>query len=402
MAKIKGVKAEKGKQAPETEQHAHAAAPDAGGAIEAGAAVIAAGTANYGAAKVVTLNGDDKAILDMPFAPFKVEIVDIDVVLVFQDGSKIVVPGMALAAFSGRAPLLVFTDKEISADEAVATVGEIKEQVAPIKFALSSASSDEAIDSKADGEKAEQGGGVQPDQSAATQAQNAAQEANQHKSDQEAKALTEKISNTQNSSSASPGVISAAAVEPNADDAIGPAGIGKLVPKLVFTLYNKEGVTTGTENGSTTVKGSTGGPNSSTDAAYTAQSAKEHISGTAGSDVIYADNPMQAPAGASLRTLHVEAMVPARDLNLLQITIPSLPDGYSIANATKTDKGWVIGDGRDRQISRQPVAFHLRGGADLSGARRRYSCGIERISGRVLPAHTAWPVERPPESVQRG
>ncbi|MEB1815074.1 hypothetical protein, partial [Adlercreutzia mucosicola] len=59
-------------------------------------------------------------------------------------------------------------------------------------------------------------------------------------------------------------------------------------------------------------------------------------------DIIRADDPDIAPSGASLRVLHVEAMVPVRGLSLLQVTIPSLPPGFSIANATLTDNGWVV------------------------------------------------------------
>ena len=68
MAAIKGFKAVKGKPVPQEEQRVHAAVPDTGGAIEGGGAVIAAGTANYGAAKVVTLSDEDKAELGIPFA----------------------------------------------------------------------------------------------------------------------------------------------------------------------------------------------------------------------------------------------------------------------------------------------------------------------------------------------
>jgi Ca2+-binding RTX toxin-like protein len=345
MARIKGSSGSgKAKAAAGGDQKAHAAAPAASDVadIPGGAAVISVGTANYGAAKVVTLNADDKAELGIPFAPFKTEIVDIDVVLVFRDGSKIIIPGMALAAFSGRKPLIVFSDKEITADQAVSTVGEIKEQVAPIKLALSSANSEEQSEAHKNGDKPQDGGAVQPGDSSTSQAEHAAQAEQQHRFDQESSRLTEKISNTTSSAGAPPGIISARAAEPSPDDAIGPAGIGKLVPKLTFTLFNQEGVTTGISNGVTTIKGSTGGPSSSTDARYAAQSAKETITGTAARDVIYADNPAQAPNGETARTLHVEAMVPAKGLELLQVTIPSLPAGYSIANGTLTAKGWVV------------------------------------------------------------
>jgi len=66
------------------------------------------------------------------------------------------------------------------------------------------------------------------------------------------------------------------------------------------------------------------------------------IEGTLGSDVIYADDPAKAPQGTSLRVLNVVAEVPAKGLDLLEVLIPSLPPGYAIANATLTDKGWLV------------------------------------------------------------
>uniref|UniRef100_UPI00260C08C0 calcium-binding protein n=2 Tax=unclassified Novosphingobium TaxID=2644732 RepID=UPI00260C08C0 len=300
----------------------------------------------YGTAKVVNLGADDRAELGIAYGPFKVEIVDIDAILTFADGTKIIIPGMALAAFSGRKPLLVFTDKEVLAEASMADVGEIRESAVAIDFSLSSADAETPSDNeaKADGEKPPAGGAVQPGDAADAQQNTAAQEENKHKSDAEASRLTDKISSTQASAGAPANVNppSKASDTPAPDDALGPAGLGKLVPTLQFSLFNKEGVTTTTESGVTTVTGSTGGAGSATNAAFAPQSAKETITGTASGDLIYADNLQQAPAGASLRVLTVEAMVPAGSLDLLQVTIPSLPDGYTIANAVKTERGWVV------------------------------------------------------------
>jgi len=132
------------------------------------------------------------------------------------------------------------------------------------------------------------------------------------------------------------------AAEVAPDDAIGPSGIGKLVPKLTFELFNAEGVTRSTENGETVITGSTGGPDSSKNASFAAQSAPESIEGTSGDDVIFADDPAKAPQGTSLRVLDVVAEVPAANLQLLEILVPSLPAGYSIVNGTLTDKGWLV------------------------------------------------------------
>lgn len=61
---------------------------------EPGGAV--AGKSDLGLVKVIALDPDDKAKLGIPFAPFKVEIADVDVVLVFADGSRIIIPGMTV------------------------------------------------------------------------------------------------------------------------------------------------------------------------------------------------------------------------------------------------------------------------------------------------------------------
>ncbi|MFZ2982730.1 MAG: calcium-binding protein, partial [Sphingobium sp.] len=337
MARIKGSTGRGGKGAVIKEPVAHAAEVPADIDVN-----VAKGMTNYGDAKIINLGDDGRAVLERFFGAFKAEIIDVDVVLLFEDGTKIIIPGMALAVFSGSNPQLVFKDKTMAAEAAVDGVGEIKEQSSPIKFGLSSASADEETTKQAVGEKDKNAGGIQPTDSAQSQANAAAKEDNQHKSDEDASRLTQKISNTPSSAGAPASPPSARSVEPTPDDAIGEAGIGKLVPQLKFTLFNQEGVKTGAEAGETVVRGSTGGTGSAKDASYGAQSTKEQVSGTAGDDTIYADNPAITPSGTSLRVLHVEAMVPAKDLSLLSILIPSLPAGYSIANATQTDKGWLV------------------------------------------------------------
>ena len=355
----------------------------------------------YGAAKVVALDSDDKAKLGIKYAPFKVEIADVDVVLVFGDGSRIIIPGMALAAFSGRKPVIQFSDKDFSADQAVGMVGEITPQSAALELHLSSA------DTPKPNEDPKQAAAVQPEDSAQAQAEAEAKQEQQHKSDDEGKALTEKISDTPPQTSSPPGVMSPRAADAAPDDALGPAGIGKLVPKLTFTLYNEEGVTRSTENGQTVITGSTGGPDSSKNAGFKAQSAPESIDGTSGNDVIYADNPAKAPQGNSLRVLHVVAEVPAGGLDLLQVLIPSLPPGYAVVNGTLTDKGWLVSidqgqhreadhhGRRDRQDGPRPdqrIAFRVRSSTYLQGAAKHRRGRRQRLPGRVLLPRPARPV----------
>lgn len=309
---------------------------------ESGAASTGVDVKALGSLKVIDLGQDGKAVLGVPYAPFKAQIVDVDLVLVFADGSRIVIPGMALAAFSGQAAQLIFTDKTFTSTDVIGTVGEIKEQNQAFKLSLSSEESDHKR-GKDGGDKAEEAQ-VQPQEAAQAQQEQVKQQQDQHKSDEDSKRLTEKISDTRASASPPPSAVASSASHDKGDKpgAGSGAGLGKLVPTLSFELYNHEGVATRSEGKVNLVTGSTGAAGSAKDATYAGQSARETITGTGSDDIIYADSPKSAPSGTSQRTLHVDAMVPATGLQLLQVLVPSLPDGYSVENATRTDKGWVI------------------------------------------------------------
>ncbi|WP_343525506.1 cadherin domain-containing protein [Sphingomonas sp.] len=315
-------------------------------ASNASGAMTPSDITSLGALKVVQMGQDGKAVMGIPYAPFTAQIADVDLILVFPDGSRIVIPGMALASFSGQAATLIFNDKSVTSSEVINTVGQINEKSALIKFNLSSEAPDDqaAKPRKAAVTDQEQQSQVQPQESTQTQQVEIQKQQDQHKSDEDRQRLTQKINDTPASpapppSSGSPG---AASTVKDATDKGSGVGLGKLVPTLTFTLYNQEGVKTTSEGSANHITGSTGAAGSSTDKSYAAQSAREVVSGTGSDDVIVVDSTAQAPSGTSSRTLHVEAMVPAGKLALQQVLVPTLPDGYSVQNATKTDKGWVI------------------------------------------------------------
>ncbi|MDQ1159332.1 Ca2+-binding RTX toxin-like protein [Sphingomonas sp. SORGH_AS 950] len=304
------------------------------------------------ALKVVQMGPDGKALLGIPYASFTAQIADVDLILVFADGSRVVIPGMALATFSGQTPTLVFNDKTITSAQVINTVGEINDKSALINVSLSSDQADEKAAkprkepsaTKEDQAQAQAQSQIQPQDATQIQQAEVQKQQQQHKSDEDRQRLTQKISDTNASSSPPPSSGNPAGTSQSKDtvDKGTGIGLGKLVPTLTFTLYNQEGVKTTSESGANHITGSTGAASSSTDKSYGAQSARETISGTGSDDVIVVDSAAQAPSGTSSRTLHVEAMVPAGSLALQQVLVPTLPDGYSVQNATKTDKGWVI------------------------------------------------------------
>ena len=76
---------------------------------------------------VVEVGADNQVSLDVESSDFRVEIVDIDMILIFPDGSRIVLPGVGLQALSGNAPIINFSDRSIDARELLGMLGEVRE-----------------------------------------------------------------------------------------------------------------------------------------------------------------------------------------------------------------------------------------------------------------------------------
>jgi hypothetical protein len=136
----------------------------------------------------------------MPYAPFKVEIVDVDVIL--GADARIISPVWRWRRFPASRCCV---HRQNSAPRTVGMVGEITEQDPTINLRLTSAQSDKLAENPTQGEKDQNAGGVQPTDAEQTQQDQAAKQESEHKSDEAAKRLTEKISDTPGSS-APPGL----------------------------------------------------------------------------------------------------------------------------------------------------------------------------------------------------
>jgi Ca2+-binding RTX toxin-like protein len=304
-----------------------------------------------GAMRIVEIGADNKIFLKVNFQAFKVEIVDVDMILIFEDGTRIIVPGLGLAALSASPPALVFTDKTLDMAELVAKVGIVK-SVSDIPLIQLSSADDGAQKKKDTNEKSENG--IQTDDVSQQVADNQERNTETKKFDSEQKRVIEKIS--VDSASAAP------AGQPSTPTSKTPApipdtkfpGEGQLTPTISIKLFNAVGVDSSSKNGANLIEGSTGGSGSDVDASFAAQSGAEKISGTGSADVIFADSPKLAPQGTSVRVLKIDAVLPQGGLEAKEVVIPSLPDGYGIAGAKLTERGWVL-SASDAKLQVVPV-----------------------------------------------
>jgi hypothetical protein len=95
--------------------------------------------------------------------------------------------------------------------------------------------------------------------------------------------------------------------------------------------------------GGNEVLGGTSAGDARTDDSFGAQSAIETLSGTDSNDRIYADNPAKAgEVGGSARVLSTDIEYPTAGWKASVVKFVNLPDGFSIANGTKSGNSWFI------------------------------------------------------------
>ncbi|MGL5136998.1 MAG: cadherin repeat domain-containing protein, partial [Beijerinckiaceae bacterium] len=79
-----------------------------------------------GAVTVADASGVQRLLFKFPFASARFAVLDIDLVVIFDDGGKIIMPGLGLRMLSPDAPRLIFTDEEVAPARALASIGEVQ------------------------------------------------------------------------------------------------------------------------------------------------------------------------------------------------------------------------------------------------------------------------------------
>jgi Ca2+-binding RTX toxin-like protein len=114
---------------PATPAAPAAASGGAGNTVElgrgAGATITVERPAEANGVNVVPVGNAARIRFNFPLSDARIIVLDVDVVLVFSDGSKIILPGLAFDLVGPNAPNLLFGQEEVTAVRFLAAVGEV-------------------------------------------------------------------------------------------------------------------------------------------------------------------------------------------------------------------------------------------------------------------------------------
>jgi Ca2+-binding RTX toxin-like protein len=291
--------------------------------------------------------------LNFSFAASDVKLtaLDVDLVMIFKDNSKIILPSLALDLIGGNPPRLTFKGTVASPQAVVAQIGQTSLVDITPSVQLSSpdflpkkkGGNTNDSDQNSTGQTGIGGGEPpvppQPVVSGAktgrTGENDGAKTAEFHAPPVE-KVQPGTVGTTGSSSAiANPSIISIAKAEP-VNTAVAYAFDVPVTAKLYQIVESsplKESV-----DGRQLIKGGSGVAPADTDSRFVAQSKAETLTGTSSADEIWADNPNYSSAGRAGRVISLTPSIVA-GFSFSTLTISGIPDGYSIlgVNPTGTD-----------------------------------------------------------------
>ncbi|MGL4635897.1 MAG: cadherin domain-containing protein, partial [Beijerinckiaceae bacterium] len=99
---------------------------DSGPAPSTGAATLDVVKPAPGAVILVESSQTQNVAFKFPFASAKLAILDVDLVVIFDDGGKVILPGLAVRMLGGDAPKLRFQDQDVDPSSVIARVGDVQ------------------------------------------------------------------------------------------------------------------------------------------------------------------------------------------------------------------------------------------------------------------------------------
>ena len=286
--------------------------------------------------------GISKAAVD------KVVVSDVDLMLVMKNGQRVTLVGAAIDAISGQAMQVDFTDVRSSASDLLKSVKEIgaspQATTAPFSTDSSRVFKSASIDlgPRRDGlglEPAPQQGNTAP----ASNSQSGGGSGGRNDIDQALKAVAEAAKKSAVVAAVpTPNPAVAAAISAPVSNAPAPsAGVAPVVAgfpgSASFGSVSILNVTDTRTDGST-IYGAGGNAASGTDPRASLQAAAEQITGTAGNDIIYGDDPSRMGTGfAKVLQITVNS---AKEV--VSYSMTGLPAGFTFDGATLNGGTWIL------------------------------------------------------------
>ena len=334
--------------------------PETTGAI-ASQAIASIPRPSEGTIRVIDTAG--LAELNFNFSPSSVHIaaLDVDLVMVFSDNSKLILPNLALGLLGSNPPKLNFQGKEVAAQDVVGAINQVTLAEASPSIHLASndflpkkpkgpAPGDDENATGHDGI----GGGEPPlppqpivsggkfdRQSQETQTKTGDFNTPPVK---EVPAGSLSISSS-NGSVNNPSVVQAPQKTIESQDTKGAFAFDSVVTGQLFQ-------TVGTSSADNQVKGSTGTGNADSNPDFAAQNAKEILTGSDQGDEIWGEDPETYSAGMAGRSLQIT--LPVTSVVASKVVISGVPDSVKILNAT------YIGGGRYEMLITGGNTFRMK------------------------------------------
>ncbi|MEM9206487.1 MAG: hypothetical protein AAGA88_09165, partial [Pseudomonadota bacterium] len=311
------------------------------------------GKPDAGETVVIELTPGEEVEFGFSLDDVEIAISDIDIIVQFPDGAKIVLPGMAVEIASNSIDTISFSDGVFQSQDVLAQVGRFVASDTPVDLIFSSSAPVEdatgAGPAELDTTEAEATGGAEaesePTDVVAEQTVETPQavEVSENDAEFETTAIDDTISPPPDPfdgvgpSDAPPAPV----VEENPATSVNDFEVP--VPEISVRLLGVAGQETATlSDGRNEIRGATAIEAAETDDSFAVQYTPETIAGTGTADVIYADDPRLAPEGTSVRLLEIDAVMPDAAWAVTGATISGLPAGFAVVDAQQNVDGYVV------------------------------------------------------------
>jgi len=281
----------------------------------------------------------------------RVDVVDLDFVITTKDGKRLVLPSAAIDATSDHPPAVAFSDGTVGADSFYSQVQKVQTPEAPVP-AMASLVTDtpqKGSDKSPHHDQSSKDAGESQDQAPLNEAPQSSLERLLQQADKESQDVGNKHKYDE-----APHPASTANQTPsnsNSGNGQAPATID-VSPVLTIYFGNLTGTTSTTSGGVTTINGSGGLSGTSAsghiDGRAMAQEYAQTITGTTGSDIIYANGQMPTNATATLfeKTLEVDLSGSFQQITSIKITGYASDDLHYLTGSgvtwNTTDNAWEI------------------------------------------------------------
>ncbi|WP_407156418.1 hypothetical protein [Bradyrhizobium sp. STM 3557] len=294
--------------------------------------------------------------LDFASTDVKFAVLDVDLVMLFPDGAKVILPGYAFSLVGPESADANFSDKIVSPQQMLAAVDDLHLLNDDNAALLGSGTKpdpqnqDQGKDQKESKETAEETPPAPPPQPAAPTAKIAAvadfdkppeppadRSFKRPPGDDAVPASSGSPPSSHHTSDAVPNT------NTSTDHGNGNGDGNVSAANLSITLLGVSGdKVTALPSGGNQILGAASEVPATTDPTFSVQQQMRTLTGTAQNDIIYAADPNRMPSGTTERLIDVHVSFPDAGITAKTATITNLPAGYAINNGVQSGSNWIV------------------------------------------------------------